>query len=65
MDNRQKVNAILRDEAFSKLSKIERRLVASYIEGVCDFTYTEIYKICMTLGLSDPLTVFIPKEKRK
>ena len=34
MDNRQKVNAILRDEAFSKLSKIERRLVASYIEGV-------------------------------
>lgn len=34
MDNRQKVNAIHRDEAFSKLSKIERRLVASYIEGV-------------------------------
>lgn len=34
MDNRQKVNANLRDEAFSKLSKIERRLVASYIEGV-------------------------------
>lgn len=57
-----------RNISISRLAKdagISRAMLYRKIEGVCDFTYTEIYKICMTLGLSDPLTVFIPKEKRK
>ena len=57
-----------RNISISRLAKdagISRAMLYRKIEGVCDFTYTEIYKICMTLELSDPLAVFIPKEKRK
>ena len=57
-----------RNISISRLAKdagISRAMLYRKIEGVCDLTYTEIYKICMTLGLSDPRAVFIPKEKRK
>lgn len=57
-----------RNISISRLAKdagINRAMLYRKVEGVCDFTYTEVYKICTALGLSDPLAVFIPKEKRK
>ncbi len=78
MDNTPKGNGVKqtkfkallaeRNISISRLAKdtgINRAILYRKVEGVCDFTYTEIYKICMALGLSDPLAVFIPKEKRK
>ena len=78
MDNTSKGNGVKqtkfkallaeRNISISRLAKdtgINRAILYRKVEGVCDFTYTEIYKICMALGLSDPLAVFIPKEKRK
>jgi len=62
-----KLKALLaeRNISISRLAKdtgINRAILYRKVEGVCDFTYTEVYKICMTLGLSDPLKIFIPKE---
>ncbi len=36
--------------------------MSNKMNGITDFTYTEVYLICKITGIENPFTVFLPKR---
>ena len=44
---------------------ISEKTIGLKMSGECEFTLSEVYKICRVLGIENPLDVFVCQEKNE
>lgn len=42
---------------------ISEKTIGLKMAGECEFTFSEVYKICRVLGIENPFDVFVPQDK--
>ena len=69
MKMQTKLKAILFEKKITQKELARRvgiyeRGMTDKMRGKVEFTYTEVYNICLELGITNPIDVFLPKKKK-